>query len=289
MDTAELLEKVRRIDIKIRGLTRDLFAGGYHSAFKGRGMSFSEVRAYQFGDDIRSIDWNVTARTGDPFIKIYEEERELTVMLVADISGSSFFGTKGRSKIELLAEICAVLAFSAASNNDKVGLLLFSNGPDLFLPPKDGRQHTLRILREILNAEPANRRTDLAESLRYLNNVMKKRTVCFILSDFISEGYEKALKVFARRHDVTGMYLFDDHEENLPDLGILPIEDPETGQQLWVDTSSENFRQTIGQRFERNMRHVQQSFLKSGGGFLPINTQDDYVKALLRYFEKRSH
>lgn len=287
MDTSELLKKVRKIEIKTRGLSRHLFSGGYHSAFKGRGMSFSEVRGYQFGDDVRLIDWNVTARTGEPYVKVFEEERELTVMLVVDVSGSSFFGSVEQFKQEILAEICAVLAFSAISNNDKVGLLLFSDRTELFIQPKKGRQHILRIIRELVNVEPRRRPTDLAGALRHTNNMLKKRSVCFVLSDFLASDYETPLKIAARRHDLIGIHLFDKLEKSLPAVGLLRVADAESDQKIWVDTSDATFRKNYNQKFEANFQRTKSAFLRSGADFLSVSTDENYVKSLLQFFEKR--
>ncbi len=290
MDTSELLKKVRKIEIKTRGISRNLFTGGYHSAFKGRGMSFSEVRAYQFGDDVRAIDWNVTARTGEPFIKVFEEERELTVMLLVDVSGSSFFGTAGQFKNEILAEICAVLAFSAIANNDKVGLLLFSDRTEFFIQPKKGRQHILRIIRELVNFEPTpgHRGTDLAAALRHTDNTLKKRSVCFVLSDFFAPNYDTPLRVAARRHDLIGIHLHDPREKDLPPIGLICVTDAESGAQTWVDSSDAGLRAKYRQFFEGNFAKTKSAFLRSGADFLSIPTTEPYVNALLRFFEKRT-
>ena len=284
----ELIKKVRKIEIKTRRLTRNLFTGGYHSAFKGRGMSFSEVRQYQFGDDVRDIDWNVTARTGDPHIKIYEEERELTVMLMVDVSGSSFFGMMGQWKQELLTEICALLAFSADSNNDKVGLLLFSDQPELYIAPKKGRQHTLRIIRELLNVQPGDRGTDLAAAIQFTRNVLKKKSVCFLLSDFWASAYEVALRTLARRHDCIGIHCWDARERDLPDVGLLHTRDAESGLQAWFDTSDQQFRQGYAQRFDENLDRATRAFRQAGADFLSLQTKESYASVLLHFFEKRA-
>lgn len=276
------------MELKTRGLSHHLFTGGYHSAFKGRGMSFSEVRMYQFGDDVRSIDWNVTARTGAPHVKIFEEERELTVMLLVDISGSSFFGTTGLSKQEVLTEICAVLAFSAISNNDKVGLLLFSDKPELFIAPKKGRQHILRIIRELVNVRPSDKGTDLAAALQYTRNVMKKRTVCFVLSDFQAQNYEAPLRILARRHDFIGLQCWDPRERVLPNVGLLHVKDPESVASRWVDTTDPAIRQGYTQRFDQHQVQTAALFRRAGADFLSVQTTDSYVNALLRFFEQRS-
>lgn len=288
MDTAELLKKVRKIEIKTRGLSRHFFTGGYHSAFKGRGMSFSEVRVYQPGDDVRMIDWNVTARTGEPHVKIFEEERELSVVLLVDVSASSFFGTTGQSKQDILTEICAVLAFSAIANNDKVGVLLFSDRVELFIPPQKGRQHTLRIIRELLNLAPAGRGTDLAGALQYARNVLRKRSVCFILSDFITGQYEAPLRVFARRHDCVGLHCWDPRERQLPDVGLLRVADAETGTMTWVDTTDPAFRRQYSRLFEKRVAETEDLFRRAGADFLSIPTTESYVQALIRFFEQRA-
>ncbi len=288
METSELLKKVRKIEIKTRRLSRNLFTGGYHSAFKGRGMSFSEVRQYQFGDDIRAIDWNVTARTGEPHIKIFEEERELTVMLLVDVSGSSFFGTTGQLKQDVLTEICALLAFSADNNNDKVGLLLFSDRSELFISPKKGRQHMLRIIRELLNVQVSDRGTDLTGAFQYTRNVLKKRSICFVLSDFWANGYDAALRVLARRHDCVGIHCWDPRERKLPDVGLLKVRDAESGRQKWVDTTDPELRQHYAERFEDNRARAAAAFRRAGADFLSLQTTDSYASALLQFFEKRA-
>jgi uncharacterized protein (DUF58 family) len=288
MDTAELIRKVRKVEIKTRRLTRNLFTGGYHSAFKGRGMSFSEVRQYQFGDDVRAIDWNVTARTGEPHIKIFEEERELTVMLMVDVSGSSFFGTTGQWKQEILTEICALLAFSADSNNDKVGLMLFSDTNELFIPPKKGRQHTLRIIRELLNVQHSERGTNLAGAMQFTRNVLKKRSVCFILSDFWAADYDAALRVLARRHDCVGIHCWDPRERKLPDVGLLRVRNAESGQKIWIDTTDPAIRAQYAERFDKNRDYASRAFRRAGADFLSLQTTDSYASALLHFFEKRA-
>jgi uncharacterized protein (DUF58 family) len=288
METAELLKKVRKIEIKTRRLTRHLFTGSYHSAFKGRGMSFSEVRMYHFGDDVRSIDWNVTARTGEPHIKIFEEERELTVMLLVDVSRSALFGTAGPTKHEILTEICALLAFSAITNNDKVGVLLFSDKIDLFIPPKKGRLHTLRIIRELINLQPGGQGTDLAGALQYTRHVVKKHSVCFLLSDFIADGYEAPLRVLSRRHDFIGIHCWDHRERELPDVGLLLTRDAESGAERWVDTSDPVFRRAYTQRFDERYFRAQTAFRRAGADFVSVNTTQSYVQALLHFFAKRA-
>lgn len=284
----ELIKKVRKIEIKTRRLTRNLFTGGYHSAFKGRGMSFSEVRQYQFGDDVRDIDWNVTARTGEPHIKIYEEERELTVMLIVDVSGSSFFGMNGQWKQELITEICALLAFSADANNDKVGLLLFDTQPQLYIAPKKGRQHTLRIIRELLNVPPSDRGTDLSGAIQFTRNVLKKRSVCFILSDFWTMDYEIALRTLARRHDCVGIHCWDMREREMPNVGLLQARDAESGKQVWLDTADRLFRQEYTQGFDQNTELAHTTFKRAGADFLSLQTAEPYATTLLHFFEKRA-
>lgn len=288
METSELLKKVRKIEIKTRGLSSHIFSGEYHSAFKGRGMSFSEVRNYQYGDDVRNIDWNVTARTGEAHIKVFEEERELTVMLLIDVSQSSYFGTVNQMKNEILTEICAVLAFSAINNNDKVGVLFFSDEIEKFIPPKKGKQHILRIIRELINFEPAGKSTDIAKALEYFNNVIKKRSICFVLSDFLAESYENALRIVARRHDMVGIHMVDPREEELPNVGLIRAVDSESGRTHWVDTSIASVRAEYAASFQKNYAYFKTTFLKSGADALSIHTDESYVNALLKFFKKRS-
>lgn len=287
METSELLKKVRKIEIKTRGLSRHLFSGEYHSAFKGRGMSFSEVRTYQYGDDVRNIDWNVTARTGEPHVKIFEEERELTVMLLIDVSGSAFFGSQKQWKNEILTELCAVIAFSAINNNDKVGVLFFSDQVEKFIPPKKGKQHILRIIRELLDFEPASRGTSLAVALEYFNNAIKKRSICFLLSDFMTANYEAPLRIAARRHDLVGIHLSDPREQALPDVGLIYTEDPETGAMHWLDTGSAQVRKAYAATFADRLAYCRSTFLKTGADLLNIRTDESYVNALLTFFQKR--
>ena len=287
METTELLRRVRRIEIKTKGLSRQIFSGEYHSAFKGRGMSFSEVRGYQYGDDVRNIDWNVTARSGEPYVKVFEEERELTVMLLVDISKSSFFGTQNQLKSDLITEICAVLAFSATNNNDKVGLLLFSDRVEKFLPPKKGRGHILRIIRELIDTKPVGGGTDIGVALTHFSNLVKKRSICFLLSDFLTTGYEQPLRIAARRHDLIGMHLFDPRERELPAVGLLRARDAETGKTEWIDTDSKRVRKRYAAWYEHNVNYYTQAFRKSGAATLSVETTDDYTKALLRFFQSR--
>ena len=290
MEISDLIRKVREIEIRTRRLSRHLFIGGYHSAFRGRGMSFSEVRAYQYGDDVRNIDWNVTARTGEPFIKIFEEEREISVMLFADISQSSFFGTgKGADKQDFITELAAVLAFSAGSNNDKTGLLMFTDRPELYLAPAQGRAHNLRIIRELLQAAPQGKATDLESGLIYMRNVLKKHSVCFLISDFRSNtNFEPALSVLSRRHDCVGIHVWSPSERVLPDLGIIQVEDPETGQVHWTDTTNPDTRKQYTARFDTHLKEVQQKFMASGSDFISLNTAEDYTPQLLALFERRA-
>ena len=288
MDTKELLQKVRKIEIKTRGLSRHLFAGEYHSAFKGRGMSFSEVRDYQYGDDVRNIDWNVTARTGDPHVKIFEEERELTVMLLVDVSQSVYFGTRRAFKQAIITEICAVLAFSAINNNDKVGVLFFSDQVEQFIPPKKGKSHILRIIRELLDLEPASRRTDLGEALRYFNNLVKKRSIAFLISDFDSPDYTDALRIAARRHDLIGIQVYDPFEEALPEVGLLPAVDAETGRSQWIDTGSNTLRDRHAAAFRERVEAFTQLFARSGADVMRVRTDADYTRVLHQFFQKRT-
>lgn len=287
METTELLKRVRRIEIKTKGLSRQIFAGEYQSAFKGRGMSFSEVRNYQYGDDVRNIDWNVTARSNDPYVKVFEEERELTVMLLVDISKSSFFGTTKQLKNELITEICAVLAFSATNNNDKVGLLLFSDKIEKFLPPKKGRGHILRIIRELIQTKPEGKGTDIAKALTYFTNMVKRRSICFLVSDFLAEGYDKPLRLAARRHDVIGMHLYDPRERELPAVGLIHALDAESGRMEWVDTSSKRVRKKYTEWYDAHMGYFKTAFSQSGADSMSLETTEDYTKALLRFFKGR--
>ena len=287
METKDLLKKVRKIEIKTRGLSKHLFSGEYHSAFKGRGMSFSEVRAYQYGDDVRNIDWNVTARTGDPFVKIFEEERELTVMLLIDVSQSSFFGTVNQFKQGVITEIAAVLSFSAIQNNDKVGVIFFSDKIEKFIPPKKGRSHILRIIRDLLDFEPTSKGTDIGVALKYFNNVVKKRSTAFIISDFMTQGYEDPLRIAARRHDLSGIQIYDTTEKELPDVGLIRATDAETGEEGWIDTSSRRVRERYAAWFVENENYFKQNFNRSGADTVSISNDESYVNALLRFFKQR--
>jgi len=288
VDTKELLKKVRKIEIKTRRLSDHIFSGEYHRSFKGRAMTFSEVRQYQFGDDIRSIDWNVTARYNEPYIKVFEEERELTMMLVVDISGSESFGTRQQFKRDILTEISATLAFSAIQNNDKVGLLLFSDEIELFIPPKKGKTHVLRIIRELIEFKPKSRKTDLTQALRYFSNVMKKKAIVFILSDFIDTGYDSALKIVGKKHDVTGIRVYDKLETELPKLGMVPMRDAESGQIKLVNTNSKSVRTNYRANYLKTVDYYEDSFTKSGSGVINTRIDESYVKKLLGYFKRRA-
>ncbi len=287
MDTKELLKKVRKIEIKTRRLSDHVFGGEYHSTFKGRGMTFSEVRQYQFGDDVRNIDWNVTARYNEPFIKVFEEERELTLMLMVDVSGSEFFGTDTQFKNEVVTEIAATLAFSAMQNNDKTGLILFSDEIELFIPPKKGKSHVLRIIRELIEYEPNSRKTNVAQALKYMTNVMKKKAIVFVLSDFITDNYRDTLRIVAKKHDVTGIRVYDAREESIPNLGVVQMQDEETNERLLVDTSSKAVRDNYNSYFRDRSDYFQEAFTKSGAGAISCRVDESYVKKLLGYFKRR--
>jgi len=287
MDTKELLKKVRKIEIKTRRLSDHIFGGEYHSTFKGRGMTFSEVRQYQFGDDVRNIDWNVTARYSEPYIKVFEEERELTMMLVVDISGSELFGTTNQFKNDIVTEISATLAFSALKNNDKVGIILFSDQIELFIPPKKGKTHALRIIRELLEFKPKSNKTDIAQALKFLSSVMKKKAIVFVLSDFIDEGYEKTLKITGSKHDVTGIRIYDEREESIPNLGMVQIEDAETGKLQLINTKSKKVRNAYAAYNLERVAYFKDSFTKAGCGVLDCRVDESYVKKLLGYFKRR--
>jgi uncharacterized protein (DUF58 family) len=293
MEAQELLKKVHAIEIKTRHRSEHLLMGGYHAAFKGQGMSFSEVRPYQFGDDVRSIDWNVTARTGTPHIKVFEEERELQVLLVVDVSASAFFGTgPGQSKQDFLTELTAMLAFSAIQNHDKVGLLLFSDQPELYLPPKTGRQHVLRIIRELLSVQerPMHTQTSLTGACKHIQQILKKRSVVLMLSDFLTqEQLLQPLRGLAHRHDVAGIMVWDERERLLPDIGVTAIRDPESGQMQWVDTTDPALRRQYTKAFDAQMLQTQQTFRNSGADLVQFTTQSDYVQPLIKFFEQRAH
>ncbi|MAU26645.1 MAG: DUF58 domain-containing protein [Muricauda sp.] len=287
MDTKELLKKVRKIEIKTRRLSDHIFGGEYHSTFKGRGMTFSEVRQYQFGDDVRSIDWNVTARYNEPFVKVFEEERELTMMLLVDVSGSEFFGTTSQFKKELITEISATLAFSAMQNNDKVGLILFAEEVELFIPPKKGKSHVLRIIRELLEFKPNTSGTNLGEALKFLTNVMKKKAIVFVLSDFIADDYDNTLRIVGNKHDVTGIRVYDEKEEAIPNLGVVQMLDPETGDVRLVNTKSKKVRMDYAKYHRNKVDYFTDSFAKSGSGIIHCRVDESYVRKLLGYFKQR--
>ena len=287
MDTKELLKKVRKIEIKTKRLSDHIFGGEYQSTFKGRGMAFSEVRQYQFGDDVRAIDWNVTARYNDTFIKVFEEERELTMMLIIDISGSNFFGSDSLFKNEYVTELAATLAFSATKNNDKVGLILFSDNVELYIPPKKGKSHVLRIIRELLEFKSESKKTDINIPLKFVSNILKNRSIAFIISDFISKDYLNFLKIFSSKHDVTGIRIYDKTEEKIPNLGVIDITDNESGAKLTVNTGSKNVRKKYSEYYNSKRNEFIDFFKKSGSGIIECNTQDDYQKKLLKYFKSR--
>lgn len=284
----EILKQVRRIEISTRGLVNEVFSGEYHSVFKGRGMSFAEVREYQYGDDVRSIDWNVTARAGSPFVKIFEEERELTVMLLVDVSASGDFGTRDRLKAEVAVEICALLAFSAIKNNDKVGLIIFSDRVEKFVPPRKGRKHVLRVLRELLYHEPEGRETDIDAALEYLAHIQRKRAVVFLVSDFRDEGFEKALSVAGRKHDLVAIRMGDVREQELPPLGLVELEDPETGRCIVVDTSDRAFRTAFQEANARRAAALDRALKRSKVDTVDIRTGEPYAKPLMRFFRERA-
>ena len=287
MDTKEILKKVRKIEIKTRRLSDHIFSGEYHSSFKGRGMTFSEVRQYQYGDDVRSIDWNVTARYNEPFVKVFEEERELTMMLMVDVSKSEFFGTSNQFKRETITEIAATLAFSAIQNNDKVGLLLFSDAVELYIPPKKGKSHVLRIIRELIEFHPKSDKTNISEALKFLSNVMKKKAIVFVLSDFVDEGYDHTLKIVGKKHDVTGIRVYDRHEEEIPNIGLVPMIDAETGKNVLINTASKKVRNNYKAFYLKMSDYFEKSFSHSGAGTINTRTDESYVKKLLGYFKNK--
>lgn len=288
MNTKELLKKVRKIEIKTRKLSNNIFGGEYHSAFKGRGMTFSEVRKYQYGDDVRTIDWNVTARYREPYVKVFEEERELTLMLLVDISGSSNFGTRTKLKNEILTEIAATLAFSALNNNDKVGLVLFSNKIELFIAPKKGKIHILRIIRELLNYESTSLKTNISKALEFLSQVQKKKAIIFVLSDFIDSNYSKSVQLLSKKHDLTGVRIFDLFEKELQKSGLLFVNDAETWRKLWINSSSKKVRESYNLSYRKNADYFKNTFSKNGAGAIALSTNDEYVKTLLNYFKNRA-
>jgi uncharacterized protein (DUF58 family) len=295
-NTDDKRKKLRRIEIKTRKLSTQIFSGSYHSAFKGRGISFSEVREYQYGDDIRAIDWNVTARNRKPFIKVFEEERELTVMLLVDVSQSSFFGTQNEFKNHIIAEISGVIAFSAITNNDKVGVLFFSDTIEKFIPPKKGKTHILRIISEIYDFHPSHKGTDIPEALKFFNNVVKKKSIAFLVSDFLSANantdsfkndFRKSLSIVGKKHDLIGLHIYDEREANMPDIGLAKVIDSETGKEFWIDTSDKALREKYAKTFHENIRSTKDLFGKSGAQLQSIKTEENYVIALMNMFKRR--
>jgi len=287
LSTSALLKKVRKIEIKTKGLSNHIFAGEYHTAFKGKGMAFSEVREYQPGDDIRSIDWNVTARYNSPFVKVFEEEREMTVMLIIDVSASGNFGTQEQFKRELATELAAILAFSAIKNNDKVGVIFFTDKVEQFIPPKKGKSHILRIIREVLAFEPTGKGTDISGALEYFSAVIKKRSICFILSDFMSNKFERPLKIASKKHDLVALRIHDTREDSLPNVGLIPIQDAETEKMLFVDTSSKKVRDNFAKNKAQATEKLRKLFPASGVDLIDITTGTDYVKPLINFFKTR--
>ena len=288
METAELLKKVRKIEIKTRRLSDHIFSGEYHTSFKGRGMTFSEVRQYQFGDDIRAIDWNVTARYNEPYVKVFEEERELTMMLMVDISGSESFGTKNQLKSEIVTEIAATMAFSATQNNDKIGLILFSDQIELYIPPKKGKSHVLRIIRELIEFQPRSKKTDLSQALKFLSSTQKKKAIVFVISDFmVDDDYEKTLKIAGKKHDITGVRVYDIREEKIPNIGMVEMEDAETGEVLVVNTGSKKTRLSYEKQYQDKVSYFKDIFSKCGSGTVNTRVDESYVKKLLGYFKSR--
>lgn len=287
MEINQLLKKVRKIELKSRDISNHLFSGDTLSMFKGRGMSFSEVREYQYSDDVRFIDWNVTARTGVPFVKIYEEERELTVMLVVDVSNSAFFGSKEVLKSELITEISAVLAFSAVQSNDKVGLILFSDKIEKYIAPSKGRNQTLRIIRELVDHKPGSKNTDINGAIQFLNNVVKKKCICFLISDFQDENFEKAMRVAGRKNDLIAVHIEDPVEKILPNAGLIKAIDPESGVEQWIDTDDVEFRRAYSDYYQKRISKLKQTLGESKVDLINISTEDDYVKKLLKFFKSR--
>jgi uncharacterized protein (DUF58 family) len=287
METKDLLKKVRKIEIKTRRLSDHLFSGEYHTSFKGRGMTFSEVRQYQFGDDIRAIDWNVTARYNEPYVKVFEEERELTMLLVVDVSGSENFGTQGDVKRNIVTEIAATMAFSATQNNDKIGLILFSDQIELYIPPKKGRSHVLRIIRELIEFEPKSRKTNVAQALRFLSATQKKKAIVFMISDFMDQAYEQPLKIAAKKHDITGIRVYDKREETLPNIGMVPMLDAETGELQLVNTAAKSVRMAYEKNYHERTGYFKEVFSKSGAGTVQTRVDESYVTKLLGYFKSR--
>jgi len=288
METAELLKKVRKIEIKTRGLSSQIFSGEYHSAFKGRGMAFSEVREYIPGDDIRTIDWNVTARFNSPYVKVFEEERELNVVLLVDVSASGNFGTLKQTKQELITELCAVIAFSASTNNDKIGVIFFSDRVEKFIPPKKGKSHILRIIRELLNFEPQHKGTDITVALKFLTNAIKKKSIAFVISDFINGRFEDAVKIANKKHDVVALRIYDVAETTFPKIGLLKLKDNESGQVKWVDTSSRDFQHSFKLQQVKHEGYLKDTFSRAGVDYAKISTHDGYIKPLMNLFKRRA-
>ncbi len=287
MDTKELLKKVRKIEIKTKGLSNQVFSGEYHSAFKGKGMAFSEVREYMPGDEIRTIDWNVTARFNHPYVKVFHEERELTVMLLVDISSSEMFGSAKQLKKEVIAELCAVIAFSATQNNDKIGAILFSDITELYIPPKKGKKHILRIIRELIEFKPKSKKTDIGAAIKYFNNMIKKRSIAFIVSDFIDDNYENDLKIANKKHDIVGLKVFDSREKILPNIGYAQFEDIETGIKKWVNTSSKKHQLKYKNNALSREHQTLETFRKSNVDFANIDIDQGYIKPLMNLFKRR--
>ncbi|MBL0014615.1 MAG: DUF58 domain-containing protein [Flavobacterium sp.] len=287
METKDLLKKVRKIEIKTRRLSDHIFSGEYHTSFKGRGMTFSEVRPYQYGDDIRAIDWNVTARYNEAHVKVFEEERELTMILMVDISGSESFGTKNQFKKDIVIEIAATMAFSATQNNDKIGLILFSDQIELYIPPKKGRSHVLRIIRELIEFEPLSHKTDIAQALKFLSSTQKKKAIVFMISDFMSDEYEQTLKIASRKHDITGIRVYDIREEKMPNIGMVSMQDAETGAVQWVNTGSKSVRLNYEKYYQDKINYFKETFSKSGSGVVNTRVDESYVTKLLGYFKSR--
>ena len=288
METKDLLKKVRKIEIKTRRLSDHIFSGEYHTSFKGRGMTFSEVRQYQFGDDVRAIDWNVTARYNEPYIKVFEEERELTMMLMVDISGSESFGSKNQFKEDIVTEIAATMAFSATQNNDKIGLILFSDQIELFIPPKKGRSHVLRIIRELIEFQPKSTKTNISQALRFFSGVIKKKAIVFMISDFLTDDdYEKTLKIAGKKHDLTGIRVYDSREEKMPNIGVVNMLDAETGETMLVNTGSKSVRLEYEKYYQEKIKYFKETFSKSGSGTVNTRVDESYVTKLLGYFKSR--
>ena len=287
MDTSDLLKKVRKIEIKTRGLSQDIFAGEYHTAFKGRGMTFAEVRDYQYGDDVRAIDWNVTARFGRPYVKVFEEERELTVILLVDVSGSLDFGTTYQFKKDIITAVAATLAFSTIQNNDKVGAIFFSDKVEKFIPPKKGKKHVLHIIRELLVFKPESNQTNIADALKYFTNAIKKRSTAFIISDFMDSDFERTLSIANNKHDIAALQVYDIREAELPNVGLIKVKDAETGERIWIDTSDKRLRTSYKHRWNERQLQLQKIFKQSGVDSVSISTNDDYVRALMKLFRLR--